>query len=393
MNGIGTLTGMVMVTAVFFGATPVFAQKSDARSPLGERAVLQAGQVVQGDYFAFGPQVEISGIVNGDLYAAGGEVIVDGVINGDVIVAGTKVVLSGAIAQDARVVGAHITVSGTIGRNATLAGVDVHLTETATVRENVIAGGGSVQLSGAIGRDARVGAWHATFSNGIERDVIVAAESVRLTSKASVGGRLRYWGEVAPSIDQEAVVRGPITRRPLPEGWSTERARQGLIGMRVLAAFASFLSTLLLGLILLRVCPQFVQQVAGAIRERPAQSVGWGLTALVVTPLVAISFLVTMVMLPAGVVLLALYGVAVYLTRIFAIIYAGQWLFRRQDASSSLARPFVVGLLLYSLLTFVPIIGGLVTLFTVMAGLGGLLVGVTQRLAVAQEQNLAEGTP
>ena len=392
MNRIGVLTCMVAATAVLLGTPPVSAERSDARSPLGERAVLRAGQVVQGDYFAFGPQVEISGIVNGDLYAAGGEVIVDGVVNGDVIVAGAKVVLSGTIAQDARVVGAHVIVSGTIGRSATLGGLDVHLTEKATVRENLTAGGGSVQSSGAIGRDARVGAWHATFSNAVARDVIVAAESARLTSKASVGGRLRYWGEVAPSIDQEAVVHGPITRRPLPEGWSIERARQGLMGMRFLAAFISFLSTLVLGLILLRLCPQFVGQVTAAIRKRPAPSMGWGLAALVVTPLVAVSFVVTMVLLPAGAILLALYGVAVYLVRIFAITYAGQVLLRRQNDSASLARPFVAGLLVYSLLALVPVIGGLLTFVTVVIGLGALLVAGTQRLAVTQEQDTVEGT-
>jgi hypothetical protein len=335
--------------------------------------------------------VEISGIVNGDLYAAGGEVIVDGVVNGDVIAAGANVVLSGTVAQDARVAGAHITVSGTIGRNATLCGADVHLTNQATVRENVIAGGGSVQLSGTIGRDARVGAWHATFSNEIERDLIVAAESVRLTSKASVGGRLRYWGEVAPSIDEEAIVRGPITRRPLPEGWSIERARQGWLGIRLLAAFVSFLSTLVLGLILFRLFPQFAGQATAAIRERPGPAAGWGLAALVVTPLVAISFVLTVLVLPAGVILLALYGVTVYLARIFAITFAGQVLFRRRDHSSSLGRPFVGGLLVYSLLTLVPIIGGLVTLVTVMVGLGAFVVAGAQRLAVSQEQDPADG--
>ncbi|MGC3973393.1 MAG: hypothetical protein QM771_03305 [Nitrospira sp.] len=392
MNITGTMTRVVLLALAGFCVPSVSVENSDARSPLGERAVLRAGQMVQGDYFAFGPQVEISGIVNGDLYAAGGEVIVDGVVNGDVIVAGAKVVLSGTIAQDARVAGSHVIVSGTIGRNATLGGVDVHLTEKATVRENVLAGGGSVQLSGAVGRDARVGAWRATFSNEITRDVIVAAESVHLTSKASVGGRLRYWGEVAPSIDQEAVVHGAITRRPLPEGWSTERARQGLVGMRFLAAFASFLSTLILGLILLRVCPQFARQVTTVIRERPAPSAGWGLAALVVTPLVALSFVVTVVVLPAGVILLALYGVALYLARIFAITGAGQFLFRRQNDSASLARPFVLGLLLYSLLTLVPVIGGLLTFITVMVGVGALLVAGKQRLVGTQEQASVEGT-
>ena len=47
MKMIGALTRMVVVMAVIFGAAPVSAEKSDGRSPLGERAVLRAGQVVQ----------------------------------------------------------------------------------------------------------------------------------------------------------------------------------------------------------------------------------------------------------------------------------------------------------------------------------------------------------
>ena len=47
-----------------------FAGEASPRAPFSDRAVLRAGQAVQGDYFAFGPHVEISGIVNGDLYAA-----------------------------------------------------------------------------------------------------------------------------------------------------------------------------------------------------------------------------------------------------------------------------------------------------------------------------------
>ena len=139
-----TTARAVMVLMLWSGSTASMAEDAAPRSPWGGRAVLRAGQVVQGDYFAFGPHVEISGIVNGDLYAAGGEVIVDGEVNGDVIVAGAKVVLSGTVAQDARVAGAQVTVSGTIGRNATIGGVDVHLTDRAKVRENLLAGGGHV---------------------------------------------------------------------------------------------------------------------------------------------------------------------------------------------------------------------------------------------------------
>jgi cbb3-type cytochrome oxidase subunit 1 len=94
--------------------------------------------------------------------------------------------------------------------------------------------------------------------------------------------------------------------------------------------------------------------------------------------------------LPAGVILLALYGVMLYLARIFAITCVGQFLLRRPADSSSLAKPFVVGLLVYSLLTVVPFIGGLVTVVSVILGVGALVVAGRQRFTRSQEQDPGE---
>lgn len=363
------------------------ADEPSQRTPLRERAVLRAGQVVQGDYFAFGRHVEISGTVNGDVYAAGGTVLVDGTVNGDLIASGGTITLSGTVSQDARLAGGQVTISGTIGRNATVGGGDIQLTDSAQVHENLLAGGGHVQLAGHVGRDARLGAWTVTVANEIGRDVAVAAESVRLTSKAMIGGKLRYWSEEAPSIDEGATVRGGVTHRPLPEGWNLERARRGIVGVRVMAAVVNFFSTLILGLVLLRVYPVFTGRVTAMMRERPGLSLGWGTVALVVVPIVAVSFLVTLFALPIGVVLLALYVATVYLARIYAVTCLGQFLFRRQPDSSSLAGPFTAGLVLYTLLSLIPIVGGLLTLLTILFGLGALLMTKRELIAALREQN------
>lgn len=375
---------MWLILTVF--STMVYADDTSSREPFAERAVLRPGQVIQGDYFAVGPHVEISGIVNGDVYVAGGDVLVDGTVNGDVMVAGGKVMLSGTVSQDARIVGGQVTITGIIGRNATVAGADVQMTQTAKVQENLLVAAGNVQLAGHIGRDARIGAARVTLSSEIERDLAVAAESVRLTSKAIVGGKLRYWSETAPSIDEEATVHGAILRRPLPEGWSLENARRGIFGMWIMAAVASFLSTLILGLVLLRVYPLFTLKVTAAIRERPGASFGWGAAALVVIPLVAVSFLVTLFALPIGVILLALYGPMVYLARVYAMTCVGQFLFRRSSDSSSLGWPFVAGLVLYSMLSLIPVVGGLVTLLAILFGLGALLMTKKELIATLREQ-------
>lgn len=342
--------------------------------PWQKRAVLRAGQEVLGDYFAFGPHVEISGTVHGDVYAAGGEVLVDGTVEGDLIVAGGDVTMSGKVARDVRVAGGNVTISGQIDGNASVAGGDVHLTDSAHVQGNLLIGAGNVQLAGAIDHDARVGTGNVTVSNRIGGDLSVAAVSIRLTSKASIGKNVRYWSEEELSVDEGTTVGGTVSRREIPESLKAERFRRGLAGLRIAAGIVSFVSTLVLGLLLVRIYPVFSQNAAGTIQERPWASLGVGGAVLVGVPLLIFLCLVTVVGIPIGLVLGAVYLATLYLGRVFVMLWAGQILLRSVSASSSIARAFVTGLVVYSVVSLVPLMGKLVTFLTVTAGLGAILI-------------------
>lgn len=365
------------------------ADESSSRPLLRQRAALAAGQVVQGDYVAAAPRVVISGTVNGDVYAAGGDVLVDGVINGDLIAAGAKVILSGKVSQDARIAGAHVVLSGTVGRNVTVGAADLQLTEAGQIEGNMLAAGGEVELDGQIGRDARIGAGKLTVSNNIGSDLAVAAGAVRLTSKAMVEGKLRYWSETPPVMDEGATVQGAVIHRQFAEWWQAEGFRRGLAGLRLMTTVISVVSTLILGLVLLRLYPVFTQRVASMIREQPMRAFGWGAAALVGTPLVAAVFLVTLLGLPIGIILMSLYVVMLYLARVYAMTCLGQVLLRRTADSSPLAWSFAAGLALYGLLSVIPVVGELVTLATVLFGLGALLAAEKDPVKVLREEQVA----
>lgn len=380
--------GLLLAMTCAAVPTLVEADESPERFEWQKRAVLPAGQEVHGDYFAFGPHVEISGTVDGDVYAAGGDVLVDGTVNGDLIVAGGRVILSGTVSQDARIAGGQVTVSGTIGRNATIGGGDVQLTESAHVRGNVLAGAGSAHLAGRIDRDVRIGAGNATLSNQTGNDVVIAAAAIRLTSNASVGRNFRYWSETDPSIDEGAIVRGTVTQRLPPEPFKAERFRRALSGIRMAAAVVSFISTLLLGLLLLWVYPVFTETAASMIRERPWASFGWGAAALVGTPVLAVVLVMTVVGIPIGIMFMALYTATVYLARVYAITWAGQLVLRWVSGSSSLAWAFVTGLVVYSFLSLIPFVGWLLSLATILFGLGALLLTKKELVVRLREQQV-----
>ena len=343
------------------------------RSMWRERAVLAAGQTVQGDYVAVAPRVVISGTVNGDVYLAGGRILVDGIVNGDLIVAGAKVILSGRVSQNARIAAAHAVINGTVGRNITVGAADIQLTDAGEIHGTMMAAGGDVELEGPVDKDAKIAAGNAVVSNHVGRHLSVAG-AMRLTPKAVVEGNVRHWSNREPVLEDGATVRGAVTRRPLFRGWTAEGFRYGLGGLRLLAAAVSAVSTLILGLLLLRLYPVFTRQVASTIRERPWRSLGWGAAALLGTPVVALVCAITLLGLPIGIVLMALYGVVLYLGRVYAMTWLGQMLLRRMSDSSSLAWSFVLGLIVYMILSFLPIVGDVVTLLTVVLGLGSLLV-------------------
>ena len=365
-----------------------WADEPSERHEWEKRVVLRAGQEVQGDYFAFGSHVEISGIVHGDVYVAGGEVLIDGTVDGDAIVAGGKVTLSGHVTHDARVAGGSVTIGGQVDRNASIAGGDVVLTDSAHIHGSLLAGAGSVQAAAPVERDVRIGAGNVTVSSKIGGDLAVAAANIRLTSKASVGKNLRYWSEEEPSIDEGAQILGTVTKREVPASVRSEQLERGLSRLKMVVGGMSLFSTLLLGLLLLRIYPVFSQQVATTVGIRPWASLGLGGALLVGVPLLIILCMVTVLGIPVGLILGAMYLVTLYVGRVFVMLWIGQKVVRPFSDSMSLSWTFVIGLLAYSMLSFVPLVGRLVVLATMLLGIGALLIVKKEFVSKLRDQKV-----
>ena len=334
------------------------------------------GQVINRDFFAYGESVEISGTVNGDVYAAGAQILVDGTINGDLLAAGGKILISGDILQDVRIAAARVTIGGTIGKNLTLAGGQVELTETGRIQGGMVVAGVDIHMAGHVARDVVLGAGSVTVSNKIGGRASVAAPRIRLTSQADVGGDFRFWSKNTPSIDDRAKVSGSIIKREfskvdLP---SVEKMFADWVGMKLFITLASFTSTLSLGLMLIHFYPQFSQRAISQLKERPLASIGLGVLVLIVTPVLVGLLGITLLGIPLAIFVTGLFFIYIYLARIFVIAWAGQAMFEKFGKGHQEKWAFTSGLVLYSLLTFIPFWGGVITFFVILFGLGTILL-------------------
>jgi cytoskeletal protein CcmA (bactofilin family) len=366
------------VTAAAFLLILLIALAVSAASGPDERrrAALPAGEIAEGPYFAYGESVEISGTVNGDLYAAGGQIVIDGRVNGDLLVAGGTILLSGSVSQDVRLAGGQVTISGEIGRNLTLAGGQVDLTREARIGGGVVAAGGNIRLTGLVEEGVVLAAGQLLIDNRIGGDVQALVGEIRLAANAAVAGDLLYQSEQPAAIAPQAEIQGRIRHRSLPERFrpAPERIFGLYVGFKIITLLMNFVSTLILGLLLIHFFPRFSRRATGQLQNRPLAALGLGFAVLILVPVLAGLLAITLVGLPLTLLLMAWLLPLLYLARIFPIYWLGLRLFTRFDRPHQEKRAFLVGLLIYYLASLVPLVSSLLALFVILLGVGMVLL-------------------
>jgi len=357
-----------------------------------KRAVVSvpAGQVINRDYFALGELIEISGTVNGDVYAVGGQVLVDGKVNGDLLAAAGTITISGAVSQDARIGGGQIRISGNIERNLTVAGGNIDLTPSALVRGGVVAVGGNIHLDSPVRSYVKAAAGNLIVANRVDGDIQAAAGSIHLTSTAEITGDLTYMSAKEVSLAEGAKIGGTVSRRippTLPKP-SPAKILGILAGMSLFLKGISFISTLILGLLAIRFMPNYHRSAVAALAGRAWASLGIGFVAVVVAPFVFAILMATVVGIPLALIFLAAYLILLYWSRIVSISWLGDALFGLFRKKVAPGWAFFCGLIIYYLLTLIPLLGWLIALFVLLFGLGADLLARKEVFRAARAREI-----
>lgn len=346
-----------------------------ARSDSQEVITIAAGEVIDEDVFAFADRVEVAGEVNGDVFALGGPVIISGKVNGDVLAAGGMLNISGEVTEDVRVAGGQVNVDGVIGQNLTVVGGNVNVSDTASVGENLVAGAGNVTLVGPVLGNVKVGAGILTLTGLVGGNVDAAVDLLKVKPSASVGGNLTYVSDEKAVIDDGARIQGEVVMRRLSRsGKSAQDAKTAFRSLFAAGRLMSMVSTLILGLLFVSFYPKSMNVAADIIKGRIWMSLGLGLVTIVLTPILIISLFVSILGIPLAFLLLATYMVVLYSSRIFVIFWLGRTILTRLKQKTTDVWTMVGGVIFYYFLTFIPVLGALLTFFAVLVGLGaGLL--------------------
>jgi hypothetical protein len=240
-------------------------------------------------------------------------------------------------------------------------------------------------LAAPVGSAAKIAAGTLIIANRIAGDVEAAVGTLRIASRAEIGGNVSYWSGQEASVSEGARINGKIVRNVPPE-----RPRFFPAAFFAWLVFVSinFVCTLILGLLSARFLPRYHQSVITTLRERPWASLGVGFIAAVALPVVCALLFATVLAIPLALILLVAFFILLYWSRIYAIGRIGDSILAHLRPASSRASAFVLGLFVYYILAVIPFIGWLVAPLVILFGLGAELIARKQFYVTARSQDL-----
>jgi len=355
----------VLFVSIIFGSLTAFA----AELSWGENIVYT--DEILDDAYIFAGNGNIEGNVNGDLYIAGGSIVVNGNVSEDLVVVGGKVTVMGNIGGDLRIAGGQASVYSTIGDDVIMVGGQLDIGKTAVVNGSVIVGTGILTVDGYVKEDIRGGLGMLLLNGNVDRNVIVSVEDKLSISKtASIGGNLTYSSLLESDIP-EGVVKGTVKFNKFEKEPLLERVTY----LFFIQKLVSFLSALVLLLLIVTFMPKSLVQSAEATKQNVFKSFGIGLLTMIAAVIGSILLLITVIGIPLALIILAALVVIFYVAQIFVSVWIAGYFFNLKSfKKTKLFGVAALGLLLYYLIGFIPFVGWAVKIVLFLVGVGAIVM-------------------
>jgi cytoskeletal protein CcmA (bactofilin family) len=331
-----------------------------------EIVTVKASETVDDTLLASGNIVRVEGVVNGDVLAFGGTVEVRGTVKGDLVSFAKRIVVSGTVEGNIYNCSNSLDLDGRVGHNLYGLMQSLRVNDRGRVGEGMLIGAGDVSLEGEVNRGVTVYAGNADVSGSVGRELSMAGDNLTLTNTARVGGNLsaRVHDVKNVHIADGATITGSRDIHV--------RVRENRFMRPEFYFFQAvwLAAAMLVGWLILILFPGFFQASTHAVGSG-WRSLGFGIAVLAGVPVAMILLAITLVGLPASLMLLMAYLTAIYLAQIWVGAFLGQVILKLGGATKSdWMLGLLLGLLILTVIKFVPYLGGLVHFGVVCLGLG-----------------------
>lgn len=362
-----TLASLVLLGGVLMAGT-LFVGDAEARTVVrtGEYISLGNEQEIEGNFYALGNTISVSGSIMGDVHAVAASITLNGPVRDDVFFVGGTVALHASTSEDVRIIAGDVTIADAIGGSLAVMGGRVKILSTATIAGDVLIYGGDVTIEGMVTGQVLGNMTQLRIDGAVAGGVDVVVGTLTLGERADVTGDIRYQSSNEILRSPGAVIAGelvPVAPSVLPVANSVAKVYA--------ICFLVLLFTTLTFFLLARSAIEKLMQmvVLRTLHYGLIGGAGFVFLPVVASVLIA-SILGAVVGMVVGGVFVVMVLVAIPLTIIFVGNLAMLVISKKSTVSITTV---LLGTTLVFLLLLVPVLGFLVVLCALFCVLGALL--------------------
>jgi cytoskeletal protein CcmA (bactofilin family) len=284
--------------------------------------------------------------------------------------------------------GGDISIESKVGGEVFATGGNITLTRAASVGRGAAFFGGNITVDGRVDGDLKATAQKITIDGEVRGNARLSGETIELGPRARIGGAVTYSSPSELKKAEGATIAGVVTReqdgarpgRP-GAGRSWERSYSGPSWVGVLM---SFLALLAVAAIFILAVPRFGDEASRRIQSSPGMALAVGFAAAVAVPVLAVLLFVTILGIPLGIALLALYPALLLGGFVVGVLFVARLLVRamRKEPPRTFGASmgyFAVALVLMLLVGTVPFVGALALALLGLAGMGACVLELHSR--------------
>lgn len=331
-------------------STGLLIQQDEVTS--NETSIIDEDDRINGSHFSVGNDITINKNVNGIMFALGNNITLRQ-FNEYGIFAGNSLRIENTIEKDVFAAAESIilTKNGTIGRNA-------YLTANSIIIEGKINGNANIVANKFDLRNAT-----------IYGDIDIKASNVLLNANTLVSGTLKYNNDANISgLSNATIANTEIYENDINESESTITKINTLTSNYIFKVVSLFIVAFVITFFMPKVYQKITENLT--INNLVKKSLK-GLVILVFLPIISLIIMLTGFGFPLGFMIIVLYLIALYLSNIMTMIITGNLMLTKvlkKDDNKYLA--LLIGIALVSFVQMIPVIGPLVSLISIVLGLG-----------------------
>ncbi len=333
--------------------------------------IVPQGEIIKENLYYKGDYFENNGNIDGSLFVSAEDVLINGVVEGNMfIMSQNEIIINGYIKGDIFIASSEkVIITGRIDGSIFAFGKEVNLESRAEVDRDAYIAGDSINIYGAVNRDANI--YYAS----------------NLLVKGIISGDLNY------SARTTNIIGGSVLGETKIRQVGTQDADRLLTenSGRLFSTISFIFTTLIIWFLLSFVFKETKKKTASLlINKKNKLFFIYGLLGILGTLGISVVFFLTYIGIPFALIIILLMSSALYLsTGVFIIALSDYFGSKYSKFAGGNNIIYVVGLaVLYKIIQLIPYFGGLISLIIVILGFGLILGSFYHKIEIEDEHNL-----